>query len=317
MTRAEATLTSDPRVIAQFIGVHKRFGSHEVLRGLSFDVRSSEVTALLGPNGSGKSTALRVLAGLLVPDSGEVRLHGAPLTREAAQRIGSCPQDVALYRDLTVRENLEFFATLHGLAGAPRRRRVDDVIAQLQLAAHADRRVMALSGGWQQRANIAVALVHSPAVLLLDEPTSAVDVQARQELWAVIDRLRQAGTAVLMTTHLLDEAQRLADRVAILHDGRLVRHGRLEELLCEVPGRALAELQVGDADALIRRATELGWPTRRGPASGDSSIRMTCFLPHPMPLREVVDRLDGVDVRSASVTEVRLEHAYLEILRNA
>jgi ABC-2 type transport system ATP-binding protein len=292
-------------------GVHKTLGGQTVLRGLTLEVRRGEVYGLLGPNGSGKSTAIRLVAGLLEPDSGLVRIGERSAAEAAPRRLGLCPQDISLYRDLSVAENLAFFARLHGLGAARRRDRVDQLLEMLHFGPHAGTRVAQLSGGWQQRANLAAALVHGPDLLVLDEPTSAVDVEARHELWSLIEGLARGGLTLLLTTHQIDEAERLCSRVGLLQDGRLAAEGTPAGLVGAVPGRALAFIEPADAPGLAERAAHLGWPLRR------YAGRLAALLPQPLALRAVVEALDGVAVSSVALQDVRLEHAYLEVLRGA
>lgn len=287
--------------------VQRRLGGREVLRGLSLEVARGEVYGLLGPNGSGKSTAIRLLCGLLLPDAGEAWVDGRPVGAATRRALGLCPQEVALYRDLDARENLAFFARVHGLAGAALRRRVDELVERFGLAPQAGVRVGQLSGGWQQRVNLAAALVHAPPVLILDEPTAAVDVEARHALWTQIARLRAEGTTILLTTHQLDEAERLCTRIGILQHGRLVAEGTLAELLSRVPGRAVAWVD-GDREALAARAAQRGWPLRT------HGGRLGCLLPQALSMREAVEAFAGIGLHTLALQPVTLELAYLDLL---
>ncbi len=295
----------------QIDGLHKRFGSREVLDGFSLQVQGGEVLGLLGPNGCGKSTVLNIVCQLLQADAGQVQLMGEPLAQLGARgraRIGLCAQDCALYPDLLPAENLHFFGRLHGLPASQRQARVDDLMDSFGLRPHAATRVGRLSGGWQQRLHLAVALVHRPELLVLDEPTAAVDVAARLDLWRLIEGLRDSGTTVLMTTHQLTEAERLCSRVALMHGGRVAALGSVPELLARVPGRAVARLQSRDSAATVQRVQNLGWAVRH------RAGQLSCLLPELLSLREVVDALDGPEVSAVSVQAVCLEDAYLELL---
>lgn len=289
-------------------GLHKRFGSQTVLDGLDLHVARGEIVGLLGPNGCGKSTTLNIVCGLLDADAGQVRIGGEPVSVRTAARVGLCPQASALYRDLLPAENLEFFARLYGLDASQRRQRVDELMQRFELTAHAGTRVGRLSGGWQQRLNLALALVHSPQLLVLDEPTAAVDVQARLALWSLIEELRDGGMTIVLTTHQIPEAERLCSRVALMRSGRVAAVGRVTELLARVPAQAVAVLQTRDEAATTRRAQALGWAVR--PHAG----QLLCLLPQASSLREVVQALDGGEVSSVSLQPVTLEHAYLELL---
>jgi len=295
----------------QIEDLHKRFGSRHVLNGFNLQVARGEVVGLLGPNGCGKSTVLNIVCQLLQADAGEVRLAGEPLARlgtQARARVGLCAQDCALYPDLLPEENLHFFGRLHGLPAAQRRERVADLMERFGLGPHAATRVGRLSGGWQQRLHLAVSLVHRPELLVLDEPTAAVDVAARLDLWRLIEGLRDSGTTILLTTHQLAEAERLCTRVALMQGGRVVALGSVPELLARVPGQAVASLQSRDNAATVQRAQSLGWPVRQ------HAGRLSCLLPRSLSLREVVDALDGPEVSAVSVQAVTLEDAYLELV---
>jgi len=292
-------------------GLHKRFGSRHVLNGFNLQMARGEVVGLLGPNGCGKSTVLNIVSQLLRADSGEVRLMGETLARMGAKaraRVGLCPQDCALYPDLLPEENLHFFGRLHGLDAAHRRERVTDLMERFGLGPHAATRVGRLSGGWQQRLHLAVSLVHRPELLLLDEPTGAVDVAARLDLWRLIEGLRDSGTTILLTTHQMAEAERLCTRVALMKGGIVVALGSVSELVARVPGQAVAVLQSHDNLATAQRAQNLGWSVRQHAGC------LSCLLPRWLSLREVVDALDGREISAVSVREVTLQDAYLELV---
>ena len=289
-------------------GLYKRFGSQPVLDGLDLQVARGEIVGLLGPNGCGKSTTLNIVCGLLDADAGRVLINGEPVSPRTASSVGLCPQAGALYVDLLPAENLDFFARLYGLTASQRRQRVDELMQRFDLTAHAATRVGRLSGGWQQRLNLAVALVHSPQLLVLDEPTAAVDVQAKLALWGLIEELRDGGMTIVLTTHQIQEAERLCNRVALMRNGRVAEVGSVPELLARVPAQAVAVLRTRDEAATTRRAEALGWAVR--PHAG----QLLCLLPQATSLREVVQALDGGEVSSVGLQPVTLEHAYLELL---
>jgi ABC-2 type transport system ATP-binding protein len=292
----------------RFSGVNKSFGGRRVLNDLSFEVGHAEVYGLLGPNGCGKSTAINILCDLLDPDGGIVEIGGRPASMHTRDALGFCPQEIALYRDLYPAENLRFFADLYGLARRDAAERVAELMRDFALDPFARTRVAALSGGWQRRVNIAVSLVNSPKVLILDEPTSALDLEARHELWTTIDALKRGGMTILLTTHHLDEAERLCSRIGVMKEGRIVREGSVEELLALVPASAIALVEASDRKALTARVTDLGWGFRT------YAGKFGCLLPRSFTLEELVLALKGVDVTSVSLQPVTLEHAYIEIL---
>ena len=291
--------------------VHKSFGKQKVLDGLSLRVEEGEIVGLLGPNGCGKSTLLNIIGQLLLPDAGQISLMGQalhPSNGKAHSRVGFCAQRCALYLDLLPAENLHFFGRLHGLSEKECQQRVAELMRTFSLNAFANTRVGQLSGGWQQRLHLAVALVHQPSVLVLDEPTAAVDVEARMELWRLIQDLRDRGTTILLTSHHLAEAERLCTTVALMRNGKVAAQGSIAELLLRVPGQAVAKLQSEDHEIITQRALLRGWTVRQH--AGEMSL----FLPHNLGLRDIIEALDGAKLTSLSVQAVGLDDAYLEII---
>ena len=295
----------------QIDDVHKWFGSHHVLDGFSLRVEQGDVVGLLGPNGCGKSTVLKIVCKLLSLDAGQVRLMGQPLSElsyRARGLVGLCTQHNALYPDLLPAENLHFFARLHGRSDQDRQHRVAEEMKCYDLGDFANTRVGQLSGGWQQRLHLAVSLVHRPKLLVLDEPTAAVDLEARMDLWRLIEGLRDSGTTILLTSHHLAEAERLCSRVALMRSGQVVAEGSLPELVSRIPGKAVAKVQSQDTSAVIQRSLDLGWQVRQ------QADQIRLLLPRAFSLREVVDALDGTQVSAVSVHPVTLEDAYLELV---
>ena len=225
-------------------GVRRRYGSLVAVDGLSLEARGGEILGLLGPNGAGKTTTVGLATGLLEPDEGRVEVAGVgpPTAPEARRRLGVAPQALAVYEALTGRENLEFFASLHGLRGAARRERVHSALEFVGLADRASDRVSSYSGGMKRRLNLAVAIVHDPEIVLLDEPTVGVDPQSRGLVFENVLALRARGRAIVYTTHYMEEAERLCDRVAIVDHGRLIAEGTVASLLAAAsPVRSLRD----------------------------------------------------------------------------
>jgi lipooligosaccharide transport system ATP-binding protein len=249
-------------------GVVKRFGAITAVAGLDLEVPAGTCVGLLGPNGAGKSTTIRMLTAQAIADEGDITVLGWRLPGESKQARAECgvvPQLDNLDTTLTVIQNLQVFAHLYRV---PRSERRDAVERTLQIAKLGDRRdakVDELSGGMRRRLLIARTLMHHPRLLLMDEPTVGLDPQVRQELWALIDLLRAEGTSILMSTHYIEEAQRLADTVVIMADGRAVAEGRPHELIAEHAGRQVVEVY-GPPERLEeaeREAAAKGYRTRR------------------------------------------------------
>ncbi len=279
-----------------FDNVVKRYGRRLALDGLSLEVRRGEVFGLLGPNGAGKSTAMHIAVGLIAADQGTVRiLGGDPRQAELRRRFGIAPQKLSLYEDMSGRENLEFFAQGFGLQGARLRERVD---ASLRFVALEDRqhdRVAAYSGGMQRRLNIAAAIVHEPELVLLDEPTVGVDPQSRNAIFDNVLALRDAGHTVVYTTHYMEEAERLCDRIAIVDQGRVLALDSLE---------GLVRHHGGDAQLSIERAGRVEY------LHGDDPVRLLseALLQGPVDtfqlrrpsLEQVFLKLTGRQLRDAA-----------------
>ena len=213
--------------------VHKRFGQIHAVNDLSLKVSAGEVFGLLGPNGAGKTTTVSMTVGLIPPDEGEITINdaGSPSDPRVRQSIGVAPQTLALYDELTGRENLRFFGRIQGLAGKQLKRRVDELLDMTGLADRAGSRAGTYSGGMKRRLNLAVALVHDPDLILLDEPTAGVDPQSRNNLFEAVVQLRDRGKTIIYTTHYMEEAQRLCDRVGIIDRGRLLAMDTVDALI--------------------------------------------------------------------------------------
>jgi sodium transport system ATP-binding protein len=215
-------------------GISKRFGALPALAAVSLHVAAGEIVGLLGPNGAGKTTALRVIAGILTPDAGRVRIAGLDVREQALaakRRLGFLSGDTQLYQRLTPREVLRYFGRLYDVAEERLSRRIADLVAELEMGSFADRPCGTLSSGQKQRANLARAFLHEPELLILDEPTTALDIVSGQFIVEAIRSERARGRAVLFSTHIMSEAEYLCDRICLLHEGRIVDSGGLGELL--------------------------------------------------------------------------------------
>ncbi|MFH1743113.1 MAG: ABC transporter ATP-binding protein [bacterium] len=224
----------------------KSYGALRAVDDISFEVNKGELFGLLGPNGAGKTTTISMICGLLSPDSGRVHLDGMDIQEsplEARRRLGVVPQDVALYEELSARENLRFWGGLYGLSGRDLRRATEEILERVGLTDRAKEPVKRFSGGMKRRLNMAAGLIHKPSIVLLDEPTVGIDPQARINILDVVREIAKAGATILYTTHYLEEAEDLCDRIAIMDHGKILALGTVQEL---------AKL-AGDADILSIR----------------------------------------------------------------
>lgn len=216
----------------QIESLQKSFGTRKAVDGITLEIRRGEIFGLLGPNGAGKSTTVHMCAGLLPPDGGRVTLPGGSPTDPTVRRlVGLAPQALALYEELTAAENITFFAQLHGLTGTSLKQRVGWALDFVELTDRRNDLAGTFSGGMKRRLNLAVALVHDPKLLILDEPTAGVDPQSRNAIFDRVLELRKAGCTVIYTTHYMEEAERLCDRIAIIDHGRMLALGTVGELL--------------------------------------------------------------------------------------
>jgi ABC-2 type transport system ATP-binding protein len=237
--------------------LRKQYGELVAVDELSFTAAPGAIFGLLGPNGAGKTTTIHCISGLLAPTGGEVRVLGHDVVtdgRAARQSLGIVPQEIALYEDLSARENLVYWGGAYGLGGAVLRRRVDAVLEVVGLADRAKEPVKRYSGGMKRRLNFACALVHEPKVLLLDEPTVGVDAQSRVKLLELVRAEAQRGTCVLYTTHYMEEAEGLCDRIAIVDHGRIIAEGTLAELRAMIGERDLLRLAGAFDPSAVRAA---------------------------------------------------------------
>jgi ABC-2 type transport system ATP-binding protein len=253
--KMKKALDDGPVVIAR--GLTKRFGSFTAVHNNNFSIRRGEIYGLLGPNGAGKSTTFKMLCGLLRPTEGEGFIAGHNLLKSASQarsRLGYMAQKFSMYGDLTVKQNLSFFAGIYGLLGFSKRRAVNDMIDMFELSSYASTNAALLPLGFKQRLSLAAALMHEPDVLFLDEPTSGVDPLTRREFWSHINALVEKGVTILVTTHFMDEAE-YCDRITLIFRGETIAEGTPDDLKCSVRSAACPDPTLDDAFvALIEKS---------------------------------------------------------------
>ncbi|HSD48515.1 MAG TPA: ABC transporter ATP-binding protein [Actinomycetota bacterium] len=300
--------------------LRKTFGDLVAVNGVGFSVAPGETYGLLGPNGAGKTTTISMIAGLLERDGGEVLVEGAPLTTTsvaAKSAIGYVPQDLAIYPDLTGRENLRFFGRLYGMTGEDLARRMDEVLQVVGLADRAGDPTKEYSGGMKRRLNIGIGLLHQPTLLILDEPTVGVDPQSRNAILESVDQLSAAGMAVLYTTHYMEEAERLCDRVGIIDVGELKAEGTRRELVSMVGERDQVHLALaGDVEGAATTCRAL--PAVHHVSTKDEHVELVVDEARttlPAILEAVSDA--GAAVRSVEVTEPDLEAVFLHLTGKA
>jgi ABC-2 type transport system ATP-binding protein len=283
--------------------LQKSFGATAAVGGVSFDVRDGETFGLLGPNGAGKSTTIGMLTGAIRPDGGSIRINGSQSPADASTRkeIGFAPQNLALYEELSAVENLTFFGRLYQLFGKQLRARVAWALEFAGLSDRQKDRVKTFSGGMKRRLNLAVALVHNPRVIFLDEPTAGVDPQSRNHIFERIEELRSQGRTVVYTTHYMEEAQRLCDRVAIMDGGRVLDLDTVPALIERYGGRSVVK-----AEFVRPPAGSISLPA---PLDG-----LSLRFESDRPLEEV-GRLSsaGVLFQSLEVTRPDLETVFLSL----
>jgi ABC-2 type transport system ATP-binding protein len=301
-------------------GLLKRFGDLVAVDGVSFHITAGETYGLLGPNGAGKTTTISMVAGLLARDAGEITVAGEPMHPRATKTkaaIGLVPQDLAVYPDLTGRENLSFFGGLYDLGGDTLSRRVDEVLDIIGLADRADDRTDEYSGGMKRRLNIGLGLLHKPTLLVLDEPTVGVDPQSRNAILESVEQLSTEGMSVLYTTHYMEEAERVCDRVGIIDEGKLVAEGTRRELVALVGERDRIHLTAtGDLRAAAQAALEIDRVIEASVADG--AIELIAEEGRTLlPALLAASQAAGTTVSSVDVVEPDLEAVFLHLTGKA
>ena len=291
-------------------GLRKSYAGREVVAGVSFSLARGECYGLLGPNGAGKTTALRCCLGLTTPDAGDIRMVGEPVpqrAREARMKVGVVPQFDNLDPDFTVAENLRVFGRYFGLADAETRRRIPHLLDFAGLAGKEEARLQTLSGGMKRRLTLARALVNDPDLLLLDEPTTGLDPQARHLIWERLKQLLQQGKTILLTTHFMDEAERLCHRLAILDEGRIVAQGAPRELIASQIEPQVIEVYGEDAPGWAQTAAQPY--AQRIEVSGETAF---CYVADGQVI-PLLDQLAGLPQLRTLHRPANLEDVFLKL----
>jgi ABC-2 type transport system ATP-binding protein len=300
--------------------LRKAFGSLQAVDGVSFSVARGEIFSLLGPNGAGKTTTISMLCGLLRPDAGDAMLLGNSIRRQAAQAraaLGVVPQDIALYMDLSARENLSFWGKMYNLRGKKLARRIDEVLDIIGLADRQKERVGSFSGGMKRRVNIGVALLHKPPIVIMDEPTVGIDPQSRRHILDAVKALRAQGMTVFYTTHYMEEAEELSDRVAVMDKGKIIACGTNAELVRLVGQDTRIELALNAESA---RVLDL-WRSIegvRGATAEDGHITVLAADSNAvLPRLFESAAVRGVRITSLEIREPNLEAVFLHLTGRA
>ena len=300
--------------------LHKDFGEVYAVKGVDFEVQQGEIFSLLGPNGAGKSTTISMISGLLKPNQGEVIVTGFNVDKESMQAksaIGVVPQEIALYEDLSARENLTFWGKMYGLRGAPLKKRVDEILAIVGLTDRQKGRVSKYSGGMKRRLNIGIALLHKPEVVIMDEPTVGIDPQSRRNILESVKELNQQGMTVLYTTHYMEEAQELSDHIAIMDHGKLIARGTHNELVKIVGELDRIELTINTESSKVVEA----WKSISGVQQVTAENGHLTLLADDsnIVLPEIFEAAAKADLRitSVEIQEPNLEAVFLHLTGRA
>ncbi len=300
----------------------KKYGDFAAVKGISFDIQEGEIFSLLGPNGAGKTTTISVLSTLYAPSEGDAVIGGHSVSKEpmaVRQLIGVVPQDLAIYDELTARENLSFWGQMYGLSGKALKVRMDEVFDQIGLSDKANQRIKTYSGGMKRRVNIGVGLLHKPRLLFMDEPTVGIDPQSRRAILDSVKELNKQGMTVLYTTHYMEEAQELSDRVGIIDHGDLIALGTQAELTHQVGENDTLVLHAGEGDDVAALAAAVrALPTVLRAEVTDHAV--TVIAPEAEEiLAPAVTKANemGVKIHSVAIQEPNLEAVFLHLTGRA
>ena len=300
----------------------KKYGDLVAVKGISFDIHEGEIFSLLGPNGAGKTTTISILSTLFAPTSGDATVAGHSVTKEpmaVKKSIGIVPQEIALYEELTALENLKFWGQMYNLSGKALSMRVDEVLEQIGLKDRAKERIKTYSGGMKRRVNIAVGLLHKPRLLFMDEPTVGIDPQSRRAILESVKDLNQSGMTILYTTHYMEEAQELSDRVGIIDYGELIALGTQEELTAKVGETDTLILHLGENEDPVYLAEALSVMNgvlQANPTDHEVAIVTPSAEALLAPVVSRVNEL-GISIYSVDMREPNLEAVFLHLTGRA
>jgi ABC-2 type transport system ATP-binding protein len=300
--------------------LHKAFGDLKAVDGVSFEVAQGEIFSLLGPNGAGKTTTISILSCLLRPDKGEALVMGHSIKDEqmgVKAALGVVPQEIALYNDLSARENLTFWGKMYGLRGAALKKRVDEVLEVIGLTDRARDRVGKYSGGMKRRVNIGVALLHKPKVIYMDEPTVGIDPQSRRNILDSVIALKNQGMTVLYTTHYMEEAQELSDHIAIMDTGRIIAYGTHDELVKIVGQMDRITLTVSTEGGPVAEAWKAVAGAKQVRSEDGTVIVLADDSNQVLPRLFETASTHGTRITSVAIQEPNLEAVFLHLTGKA
>ena len=300
----------------------KNYGDFKAVKGVSFYIEEGEIFSLLGPNGAGKTTTISMLSTLYTPTSGDATIGGHSITKDPMGVrciIGVVPQDLALYEDLTARENLIFWGQMYNLSGKALHARVDEVLEQIGLTDKAKDRVKTYSGGMKRRVNIGVGLLHKPRLLFMDEPTVGIDPQSRRAILDTVKDLNKQGMTLLYTTHYMEEAEELSNRVGIFDHGEMIAIGTQKELTQQVGEAETLILHIGendDSEALAKTLKDIQGVQQA--TAVDHEVSVVCAEAEDVLAAVVTKANDrGIKIRSIDIREPNLEAVFLNLTGRA
>jgi ABC-2 type transport system ATP-binding protein len=300
--------------------LHKDFGAVHAVNGVDLEVAQGEILSLLGPNGAGKSTIISILSGILRPTKGEVKVMGYSVIKEpdkAKASLGVVPQDIALYEDLSARENLNFWGRMYGIRGQQLKQRVNEVLEMVELSDRQKHRVGTYSGGMKRRINIAVALLHKPDLVIMDEPTVGIDPQSRRKILESVKMLNREGMTVLYTTHYMEEAQELSDHIAIMDHGKVIASGTHDKLVQIVGELDRIELTINQESNLVLKVWEMSQGVRQ--ITVDNGTLSLLVEDSNLVLPQLFEEANkaGVRITSVEIFEPNLEAVFLHLTGRA
>ncbi|MBU0511247.1 MAG: ABC transporter ATP-binding protein [Chloroflexi bacterium] len=311
-------MKNNPAIQVQ--NMHKDFGEVYAVQGVTFDVQQGEIFSLLGPNGAGKTTIISMISGLLEPTQGDAIIMGHSISAEpqaAKAAIGVVPQEIALYEDLSARENLAFWGKMYGIRGDALKKRVDEILEIVGLTDRQKGRVEKYSGGMKRRLNIGIALLHKPDVVIMDEPTVGIDPQTRRRILDSVLALRDQGMTMLYTTHYMEEAQELSDRIAIMDQGEIIAHGTHNELVKIVGELDRIELTINTGSEQVLEAWQAAPGVQNVTAEDGHLTLLVDDSNMVLPLLFESASKVGTRITSVEIQEPDLETVFLHLTGRA